>query len=119
MTINESEFWLRLEFRLGSEFAGMRNNHLRFLWCDGFTPQRYALDDDPLCITGQVWICSGQRQEEWEFTLFLPPALRSQGGIDWTTLLPPENVTRWLAIDLRGKRIQIEPAAAVTDLDEW
>jgi hypothetical protein len=114
--MDESDYWLSLEFRICREFAGMSDNHLRFLWCDGFTPQRYLLDDPTPRITGRAWICNGQRQDEWDFTLFLPHPVDSPDKIDWASLLPSENVTRWLAVDQRGKRIQIEPSAAVPDL---
>ncbi|AMV29151.1 hypothetical protein VT84_32450 [Gemmata sp. SH-PL17] len=114
--MNEADFWLRLEFRLCSEFAGMADRHLRYLWCDGFGPERYHLGDFEPRITGHVWICNGDKQDKWEFTLFLPHPIGSRDEIDWASLLPPGNVTRWLAFDSRGKRIQIEPAAAVPDL---
>jgi hypothetical protein len=42
-------------------------------------------------------------------------AFGSPQEIEWQRLLPPEHVTRWLAVDLPGKRIQVEPAAAVAD----
>jgi hypothetical protein len=96
--MGEADFWVSLEYRLCREFAGMANWDLRHLWCDGLIPERYQLGDSEPRITGRAWICHGQRQEEWNFTL-----------------LPPENVTRWLALNLSGKLIQIEPGAAVPD----
>jgi hypothetical protein len=113
--VDEADYWVSLEYRVGREFAGMRENHLRYLWCDGFVPERYLLDDRPPRITGRAWICDGPRQAEWAFTLLLPNPVGSQDEIDWPALLPPENVTGWLAVDPRGKRIEIEPAAAVPD----
>ena len=53
---------------------------------------------------------------DWEFTLFLNHPVASKAEIDWSAHLPPENVTRWLALDPSSKRIQIEPSAAVPDL---
>lgn len=115
--MNESDYWVSLEFRVCREFAGMPENHLRFLWCDGFIPEQYLLNALSPHITGRAWICNGSRQEEWFFTLFLNQALESPQEIEWQKLLPPEDVTRWLAIDLPGKRIQVEPSAAVADED--
>jgi hypothetical protein len=113
--VDEAEYWASLEFRICREFAGMSENHLRGLWCDGLVPTRFLLDDPTPRVTGTAWICNGPRQAEWEFALFLPGPISSREEIDWRALLPAENVTRWLAVDVEGRRIQIEPAAAVRD----
>ncbi|MBI3409424.1 MAG: hypothetical protein HY040_13870 [Planctomycetes bacterium] len=65
--MNEADFWLALEFRVGREFAAMSDNRLRHLWCDGFTAQYYLLECPTPCIMGRVWLCNGPTQEEWEF----------------------------------------------------
>lgn len=114
--MDERDYWVSLEYRLCREFAGMPERHLQYLWCDGFLPQRYLVDDSVPRITGRVWICEDRWQEDWEVTLFLPHPVASREAIEWAPLLPPETVTRWLAIDPTNKRIQIEPAAAVPDL---
>jgi hypothetical protein len=93
----------------------MPENHLRYLWCDGFIPEQYLLDDSTPRITGRAWIYNGPKQDQWGFTLFLPHPIGSRDELEWASLLPPENVTRWLALDQRSKRIQIEPSAAVPD----
>jgi hypothetical protein len=116
--VNEADYWVALEFRISRELAGMPDNHLRFLWCDGFIPERYLPDDPSPRITGRAWICNGPRQEEWPFTLFLNQPYGSPQEIEWQRLLPSENVTRWLAVDLPGKRIEVEPSAAVADSPE-
>jgi hypothetical protein len=113
--MTEHEFWIRLEFRVCAEFAGMTDNHLRHYWCDGFCPQQYRLDAPQPCIVGQSWIGSAPRADEWEFTLFLNQSYASRAEIDWASLLPSDNVTQWMALDMAAKRIQIEPAAAVPD----
>jgi hypothetical protein len=112
--MNESDYWVHLEYRVCREFAGMPENHLRFLWCDGFIPQQYLFDGPSPRITGRAWICNGPRQDQWAFTLFLNHPVASRSEIDWPSLLPREDVTRWLAVDPPGKRIQIEPLAAAT-----
>jgi hypothetical protein len=116
--VSEADYWVSLEFRLCREFAGMRDGRLRFLWCDGLIPGRWFLDDASPRITGHTWICSGRWQEEWKFTLFLNAGYASGQELEWQRLLPPDNVTGWLAIDLRTKCIEIEPAAAMPD-EEW
>ncbi len=110
--MDEADYWARLEYRVCREFARM-GQHLRSLWCDGFIPEQYFLDDAIPRITGRAWICNGPKQDEWGFTLLLPHPVGSRDEIDWVLLLPPENATRWLSLDQRGKHIQIEPSAAV------
>jgi hypothetical protein len=36
----------------------------------------------------------------------------NRASIDWFALLPTPNVTKWLTIDLIGKRLVTEPAVA-------
>lgn|SRR5262249_24539150 len=112
--MNEADYWINLEYRVCSEFEGMPENYLRYLWCDGFIAEQYLLDDPIPRITGRAWICNGsRRQDEWEFTLVLPHPIASRDEVKWELLLPSESVTQWLTVDQRSKRIQIEPSAAV------
>ena len=113
--MDESNFWETLMFRVSAEFRGMPARELRRFWCDGFIPERYLLDDSPPRIVGQVWICEHRDQENWEFVLLLPHSLRSRDEINWKSLVPPADVTRWMTLDKRAKRIKLEPAAAVAD----
>lgn len=113
--MTETEFWARLEYRVCREFAGQSDRALRHVWCDGFLPREYHLEGPHPRIAGRAWIGNGPRQSEWEFVLFLPRACDSVEGIDWAALLPPDNVTNWLALDVPGERLQIDPAAAVPD----
>jgi hypothetical protein len=114
--MDEADYWASLEYRVCREFAGMPERRLQYLWCDGFIPSEYRLDDPQPRITGRAWICNGPKQAEWEFALLLPRPFRSRQEIDWASLLPAENVTRWLSLDERTRRIEMEPAAAVPDL---
>jgi hypothetical protein len=116
--MSEADFWVSLEYRLCSEFAGMPERRLQHLWCDGFIPSQYQLNDSRPRITGKAWICNGPLQDEWDFALLLPGPAQSPEEIDWASLLPPENVTRWMALDEGRRYIEIEPAVAVPDLPE-
>ena len=115
--MNETDFWVSLESRVCREFAGMPNKRLQNLWCDGFIPGEYVLNSPSPQITGRCWICNGSQQAEWEFALLLPKSVRSREDIGWATLLPPENVTCWMAFDERRQYIEIEPAVGVPDPD--
>src|SRR5262245_54400936 len=116
--MSESDYWLELEYRVSAEFAEMADNRLRFLWCDGFTPLEYLLDDSLPRITGRTWICNGPKQEEFDFTLFLKALVDSRADVDWSALIPPTGVTRWIAVDVASRRIQFDPRAAVPDAIE-
>jgi len=113
--VNEADYWISLEYRVCREFEGMAENHFRYLWCDGFIAEHYLLDDTMPRIMGRAWICNGPSQDEWKFTLLLPYPVVSRDEVEWELLLPSESVTRWLAVDQSGKRIQIEPSGAVPD----
>jgi hypothetical protein len=115
LAVDETNYWKDLEFRVCGELAALPQKQLRFLWCDGFIPDQYILVGPSPRITGKAWIGNGRTQELWEFTLFLNYTVGSRSDIEWDTLLPPENVTHWLAIDPHRKRLEIEPSAAVGD----
>ena len=115
--MTEADYWASLEYRVCREFAGMPTRQLQYLWCDGFIPSDYILDDPMPRITGRAWICNGPRQAEWRFTLLLPVTFGSRDGIDWAAFLPAEGVTGWLSLDEAERYIEIEPAVAVPDLE--
>jgi len=91
----------------------MKEKALRSLWCDGFIAEEYKVDDPAPRITGRAWICNGPRQDRWEFTLVLDEAVRGCEEVPWGTLLPRDDVSGWLAVDLGGRRIRISPSGAV------
>jgi hypothetical protein len=114
--MDESDFWSSLEYRVCQEIDGSKRAGLRRFWCDGFIPERYELTDPSPQIFGRVWMGVGPReQQEWEFTLLLGRPVESRDAIEWSTLLPPPNVTRWLSVDPIGKRLVVEPTAAIPD----
>jgi hypothetical protein len=111
--VGEKDYWVALEYRVCREFDRVPSNRVRCLWCDGFIPERYALDGPAPRVEGRAWICHRERQDEWEFVLHLPRPAASPGEVDWAALLPPDNAVRWLSLDRRNKRVRIEPAAAI------
>jgi hypothetical protein len=116
--MGEADFWVSLEYCLCDEFAGLPERRYQYFWCDGFIPGGYHLGGPSPRITGQCWICNGPRQAEWAFALLLPRPFGSREEIDWASLLPPKDVTRWMAFDEGRRCIEIEPAVAVPDLAE-
>lgn len=111
----ERDYWVGLEFRVCRELAGMPEHNFRFLWCDGFVPTRYLLEAPSPRIEGRAWICNGPRQDEWDFTLILSQPADSSSEIDWASLLPPDDVTEWMDIDLVRKHIEMNPMVAVAE----
>jgi hypothetical protein len=111
--VTETDYWEHLEYRVCREFEGMEDRALRFFWCDGFIPQEYLVDDPSPRITGLAWIGSVPRQEQWAFELVLPNTVRSLEHVPWHTLLPAEDVTDWLSIDLEKRQIRIVPSVGV------
>jgi hypothetical protein len=114
--VDEQTFWSSLELRLSREFAGLPERRYQYFWCDGFIPLDYVLDGPSPRITGRCWICNGQQQAEWNFALLLPRIYASRDEIDWVSLHPAENTTRWMAFDEERRYVEMDPAAAVLDL---
>ncbi len=114
--MDERKFWIHLEYRVCFELAGFRHAATRIYWCDGFVPQQYILDDPNPRILGYAWIWIGSNYEDrYAFTLLLDQPVPSAEEIDWSALLPPDDVTRWLTVDPGRKQLVIEPSAAVPD----
>jgi hypothetical protein len=108
--IKEADFWPRLEYRVCREMNGIPHCKRAALWCDGFLPEQYFLDNAPGYIEGQVWIGRGSRhQEEWRFRLLLGSPLASVKDIPWSEVLPPDGVSGWLMVDTQRKRLEVKP----------
>lgn len=43
--------------------------------------------------------------------------VRSWDDADWDALLPPDDVTGWLSLDVDEKTLRIDPAAAYPDAE--
>ena len=114
--MDEKDFWESLEFRVCREFAGLPVRRYQYFWCDGFLSSEYVLDGPSPRITGKCWICNGPQQANWDFALLLPRAFASREEIDWASLHPAENMTRWMAFDEGRQFIEIEPAVGVQEL---
>ena len=114
--MDEKSFWVSLEFRLCHEFAGLLERRYQYFWCDGFIPSEYQLGGPSPRIKGRCWISNGRDQAEWDFALLLPRAFGSRDEIDWEAILPPKDVSRWMAFDEGRRYIEIEAAVPAPDL---
>jgi hypothetical protein len=106
--VTETDFWTRLEYRVSREFESM--NGRRFLWCDGFVPQEYLVDDAEPRIEGMVWIGNGRRHDQWVFELMLGHHTRSLEDVPWAALLPSDSETGWLVVDVDLRHVRIVPS---------
>jgi hypothetical protein len=110
----EKDFWLSLEFRICSEFAGFEDKRLRHYWCDGLCPEEYDLQAEEPCVRGLAY-CGQSGQERWRFTLLLGASVCSQTAIDWSLLLPADHVTGWLSPHPLERTLIIDPLSAYAD----
>lgn len=113
-SVEEQEFWSRLEFRICAEFQGFADKRLRHHWCDGLVPEEYDFSAVPPRIRGQAW-CGGTGQERWQFTLILGPEVHAREMIDWRSLLPVDDLTGWLSPDSDAKTMSIDPTNGYPD----
>ncbi|MFG2045125.1 hypothetical protein [Dactylosporangium sp. NPDC048998] len=106
--MDEKDFWVRLEFRICTEFEGFEDKHLRWYGCDGLVAEEYDLLGAEPCVRGQAW-CGPGGQESWTFVLLVDPGTRSRDEIDWPALLPGARKTGWLTPDPQNKTMVIDP----------
>lgn len=111
--MEESEFWTKLERRICSELAAMSDPTWRSWWCDGFRP--WIVDHKKREVTGRVWMVHGMNQQDWGFRLSLRKLSTGTEQVDWAALLPAENETCWLKMDLNKEHLTIEPELARPD----
>jgi len=117
--VTESEYFIALEYRVCRELAGMRDKQLRTVWCDGFLSEpQIEISRRHRRITGKVWIgFGGSHQELWDFHLLLGAIMKDPQQIDWSALLPPNDVTGWLSMYFESKLMTLRPCAAYPDIE--
>ncbi len=62
--MDESDFWCALEYRVCAELAGFAEPAINRCWCDGFTPNRYDLNNKTPRITDLAWIGKGSKAQK-------------------------------------------------------
>ena len=107
--MTEDDYWVHLEYRVSRELMVIENNAFRALWCDGFIPESYVLDTRDPHIAGHVWICTGRQQDRWEFWLDIRDLVGAKEDVPWAKLLPNDEMTGWLIVDVNGRKIHINP----------
>jgi len=110
----EKNFWVALEFRICAEFAGFEDKGLRSHWCDGLIPEHYDLQAEEPGVRGTAF-CGQSGQERWRFVLLIGSSANSPAEVDWSSLLPPEDVTGWLSPHRHERTLIIDPHSAYPD----
>jgi len=116
--MDAKDFWIRLEYRVCGEIAGLRDKSLRGLWCDGFSPDQFGFLDGRPLITGTVYMMDGPKypgKGSWRFTLYLPKGTKQEADIDWAGLVPPDDATGWLSLDAQYRKMKVDPTGAYPD----
>jgi len=111
--MNEEDYWSALEYRVGEEMSGVEEHRRLGMWCDGLIANTFDLESEPACISGRAWVCFHSRQEEWTFDLLLPASGSTREQIDWAQLLPTDDATGWLSVDLKRKHLVVTPGGAI------
>lgn len=91
-------------------------------WWSPSVPTNTRFDQSLLLIRlgAQQTACSwlpdtNVRQERSCCSTVLNPSWRSLEDIEWASLLPPPDMTRWISFDEHERYIEIDPAAVVPD----
>lgn len=109
--MTEGEFWTDLEYRVSRALSHLPENHLRFLWCDGFFPD--DIQSDNRFVVGYALISEddGRSFERYRFRLTLNPDARGPHGLNWSAVLPEKlSHGRWLVVDRDGKTLELQPS---------
>jgi len=107
--MTEAEFWTELEYRVSLELSQLPDDHVRFLWCDGFLPD-YDQPDDRF-VVGYALISEddGRSFERYRFRLTVNPDTRESQNRNWSAMLS-EGLSRgrWLFIDRDRKLLEVQ-----------
>jgi hypothetical protein len=117
-SVTEPEYFSALELRVCGELAGMRDKALQEIWCDGFLAEpQIEISRRHRRVTGKVWIgFGGSHQALWDFHLLLGAIVKDPQQIDWSALLPANEVTGWLSMYFESKLLVLRPYAAYPDI---
>jgi hypothetical protein len=109
--MTENAFWRALERRICRELEAMSDNALRHMWCDGVRGDIVRREVGPACLCGSIWI-GKDGQTATQFTMALPDNITSRDDIVWSKLMPPEDMTAWLSVDVKRKLVTIDLSKA-------
>ncbi len=74
--LNDSEFWLALEYDMSRILSQHHDKEMRKFWIDGFIPQSVSNTKFGIDVEGEVWIAEGQKnQTKCRFLAKIPQKL--------------------------------------------
>jgi hypothetical protein len=105
----ESEFWLRLARRATAVLAASPDNHIRFLWLDGFHTGTgdVTVDLERRVVTTRAWVYGGKITTYLATLCLAPSAAEDWRNGRWANLLPAEDELDWLSISPSDGRMEI------------
>jgi hypothetical protein len=105
----EREFWLRLADRVTGVLKASRDNHIRFLWIDGFHTGTgdVTVDLERRVVTTRAWVYGGKITTYLATLCLTPSAAENWRNGRWAALLPAESEGDWLSISISDERMEI------------
>jgi hypothetical protein len=110
-----SEFWHRLARRISDELRVSKDNHVRFLWVDGFIPGTVASEpaDKKVLAKALVSEDGGRSFVHYRICIYLSgSAAQAFEKGEWSGLVPPSEATGWLTINRANMEMEIENGRA-------
>ena len=77
------------------------------MWCDGITRDYVQLEKGATHFSGTIWI-GYDGQTEMRFEMVAPTDFTSIDKIFWEEMLPREDVTAWLFVDVENECVTID-----------
>lgn len=111
VSMDESMFFERLEYRLEPEVRSSDRPELGGYWCDGIVPDRYMLNQQVPEIQGKLYF-GAPGEEQWTFTILLSGPVPTRDQLDWESLLPAVDEAGWLSVDTTAREVTIDLQAA-------
>jgi hypothetical protein len=106
-TEGKDYIWSDLEYRICREVRGFKEHEWRGWWCDGVVVRFRREDDGCIRLMGIIW-AGKDGQIPMDLEIRLPSHITCEEQLEWDELLPPEDLTGWLWIDVKKKRVVID-----------
>ena len=105
----EREFWFRLAHRVTGVLAASRDNHIRFLYVDGFHigTGDVTVDLERRVVTTHAWVYGGKITNYLATLCLTPSAAEDWRNGRWANLLPAQDEADWLSISPSDGRMEI------------
>jgi hypothetical protein len=106
----DSEVWQRLARRINDRLRASRDNNIRFLWLDGFVPDRLRRNSTKTKVLATAFVTEGDGKSDTHYRVEMHLSTVAADAFrmgEWNKLLPPADSDRWLKVDRAAKEIGI------------